>query len=99
MAESLKFGKGGLDEVREVFPDISWQRTGSGKVRILDEKKGEYVPVNEGQFIVHIGDRFEVHDKEPKAAKPAEVPAPEKEETTAAPKETAKSEDEKSDDK
>ena len=73
MAESLRFGKGGLNEALEVYPDLPWQASGS-VVRIYDEKKGEFVRVNEGDYIVHVGDRYEVSDKKPKEAKKATAP-------------------------
>lgn len=75
MAESFKMtkdGKAGLEEAFEVFPDLPWKKDSSGQAHVFDEKKGEYVPVNKGDFIVHIGERYEVSDKKPANAKKAE---------------------------
>lgn len=81
MAESFKFGKGGLDEALAVYPDLPW-RASDVEVAIYDEKKDEYVVVNDGDFIIHIGDRYEVFDKEPAKAKPAEPKEDEEESDT-----------------
>ena len=80
MAESFKFGKGGLNEATEVFPDLPWTADGDGNVTVYDEKQGVDVPVTEGQYIIKIANRYEVHDEEPEKAKPAEAKADAEEE-------------------
>jgi hypothetical protein len=72
MAESYKFGRGGLNDALEVFPELPWTADGDGNVTIYDEKQGVNVPVSKGQYIVKIANRYEVHDEEPEKAKPAE---------------------------
>jgi hypothetical protein len=72
MAEAHKFVRDGLAEAVEVFPDLPWQRDGDGKVAVFNEKDGEWAPVEDGQYIVKIADRYEVHDEEPAKAKAAE---------------------------
>lgn len=76
MAESHKFtgGRAGLTEAKEVFPDLPWRWNHGGTAYVFDEKKGEYVPVTEGDYIVHIGERYEVTDKKPRNAHKAEAP-------------------------
>lgn len=86
MAESHKFKS--LAELTEVFPDAPWRGSADGTVAIFDEKSGEYVNVNEGDYVVSIGDRYEVQDSKPsnaKTAKPAPVEAPEADEAEARP--------------
>lgn len=72
MAEAHKF-TGDLSKATEVFPDLPWSARGDGVVFIFDEKSGEYVTVEKGQFIYKVGSRYEVRDSEelPKSAKPA----------------------------
>lgn len=72
MAESHKFKN--LSEATAVFPDLNWQGNADGESFVWDEKQEKYVPVTEGQYIISIGDRFEVADEEPAKAKPAEAP-------------------------
>ena len=72
MAESHKFKN--LDDLGAVFPDVPWRADAAGNVAIFDAKADEYVPVEAGQFVVSIGDRFEVADEEPAKAKPSEAP-------------------------
>ena len=71
MAESLKFE--GLNGALEVYPDLPWKASGSS-VSIYDEKQGKFVRVHEGDYIVSVGDRYEVTDKKPKEAKKATAP-------------------------
>lgn len=72
MAQSLKFKN--LEEALAVYTDLPWQRDGDGKVSIYDAKAEEYVPISAGDYIVSIGERYEVSDTEPEKAKPAEAP-------------------------
>lgn len=72
MAQSLKFKN--LDEALAVYADLPWQRDGDGKVSVYDAKAEEYVPINAGDYIVSIGERYEVSDTEPEKAKPVEAP-------------------------
>lgn len=75
MAQSHKFKN--LAALQEVFPDAPWRGSADGSAAIFDEKAGEYVTVNEGDYVVNIGDRYEVSDSKPenaKAAKPAPAP-------------------------
>jgi len=72
-----------LADLTEVFPEVPWQADAGGGVAIYDAKAETYVPVTKGQFVVSIGDRFEVADEEPEKAKPAEAPK-------AAPKDSSK---------
>lgn len=75
MAESHKFKD--LNSLTEVFPDAPWRGAADGTVSIWDEKAGEYVNVNEGDYVVSIGDRYEVSDSKPSNAKAAKAaPAP-----------------------
>lgn len=77
MAETFQVttaGRAGLDEARAVFSDIHWRTDSTGQAHIFDEKKDEFVPVNEGDYIVHIGDRYEVSSRKPAKAKEAEAP-------------------------
>lgn len=69
MAEAHKFKS--LDDAEAAFPGLPWKARGDGAVFIFDAKRDEYVQVSEGQFIVSIGDRFEISDSEPEKAKPA----------------------------
>lgn len=75
MSEALKFTT--LDEATAVYPNLPWRRNGDREVFVFDEKKDEYEKVSEGQYIVSIGDRFEVHDKEPAKAHTVEAPSEE----------------------
>jgi len=70
MAESLKFTN--LDEAIATYDDLPWQRDGDGVVSIFDAKADEYVRINEGDYIVSIGDRYEVSESKPSGAKAAE---------------------------
>ena len=72
MAQSHKFKS--LEDLTSVFPEVPWRSAASGKVWIFDAKAEEYVEVTEGDYVVSIGDRFEVSDEEPEKAKPAEAP-------------------------
>ena len=73
MAEAHKFKT--VEEARKVFPDLVVRTNRSAKtVAIKNEKTGEYAPVEEGQYIVKIADRYEVHDEAPDNAKPADEP-------------------------
>lgn len=72
MSTSHKFKD--LASLSEVYPDVPWQADAGGGVAIYDEKAETYVPVTKGQFVVSIGDRFEVADEEPAKAKTAEAP-------------------------
>lgn len=67
-----------LDDLTVVFPEVPWRQRGDGKTFVFDEKQDKYVEVEKGQFVVSIGDRFEVADEEPEKAKPAEAPRAEK---------------------
>lgn len=71
--EMTKDGKAGLEEAFEVYPDLPWMTDKYGQAHVFDEKKDEYVAVNKGDFIVHIGERYEVSDKKPSKAKEPEV--------------------------
>lgn len=71
MSKSYEFKN--LGEATEVFPDLPWQADAGGASFVYDEKQEQYVPVSEGQYIVSIGDRYEVHDEEPAKAHPVEV--------------------------
>lgn len=71
MATSHRFGKGGLDAALKVFPDLNWKASAAGDTWVYDEKAGEYVAVNEGDYIVRIGERYEVTDEKPETAKRA----------------------------
>lgn len=82
MAESHKFN-GSLDEAKEVFSDLPWRASASGKTWVFDEKKGEYVDLNDGDYIVKIGNRYEVTDKKPSGAKKATADKDTKSETKA----------------
>lgn len=86
MAESHKFtgGRAGLEEAKEVFPDLPWKWNYGGTAYVFDEKKEEYVAVNEGDYIVHIGNRYEVTDKKPRDAKKATASNDEKSDDTKA---------------
>ena len=76
MSTSHKFKN--LDDLAAVFPEVPWQADAGGGVSIFDAKAESYVPVTKGQFVVSIGDRYEVADEEPEKAKPAEAPKAEK---------------------
>jgi hypothetical protein len=73
LAEAHKFGKGGLHEAVQVYPDLPWHQDGNGNASIWDAKQETYVPVVAGQFIVKVADRYEVRDTDelPKTVKPA----------------------------
>ena len=77
MAESHKFSS--LPEAEAVFPDLPWKRAGNGDTWVYNSKEDEWAPVSDGQYIVKIADRYEVHDEEPARAKPAEPVEPEEE--------------------
>lgn len=96
MSTSHKFKD--LAGLAEVFPEVPWQADAGGGVAIYDEKAESYVPVTKGQYVVSIGDRFEVADEEPAKAKPAEAPKSDKSDQPKAPKAEAaeKPADEKS---
>lgn len=72
MAEAHKF-TGDLSKATDVFPDLPWSARGDGAVFIYDEKQDTHVPVEKGQFIYKVGDRYEVRESEelPKTVKPA----------------------------
>lgn len=72
MSTSHKFKD--LADLASVYPEIPWQADAGGGTAIYDAKQETYVPVTKGQYVVSIGDRFEVHDEEPEKAKPAEAP-------------------------
>lgn len=72
MAEAHKFST--LDKALAVFPELSWAQDADGNVYVDNSKTGERVPVSEGQHIVKIADRYEVHDDAPANAHEAEVP-------------------------
>ena len=72
MAQSHKFKD--LDTLKEVYPDAPWRSSASGKTWIFDKKAGEYVEVTEGDYVVSIGDRYEVSDTKPESAKTATAP-------------------------
>lgn len=72
MAQSHKFKT--LDALTAVFPEVPWRSSAGGKVWVYDAKAEEYVEVNEGDYVVSIGDRFEVSDTKPEAAKTATAP-------------------------
>lgn len=69
MSKSLKFTN--LDEATAVFHDLPWQAGADGAVSVYNKKTNEYVPVEPGQHIVAIADRYEVHDDAPANAHPA----------------------------
>lgn len=96
MSTSHKFKD--LADLGTVFPDVPWQADFGGGVAIYDAKAEAYVPVQKGQYVVSIGDRFEVVDEEPEKAKPAEAPKAAKSDEPKAPKAEAeeKPADEKS---
>jgi hypothetical protein len=99
MAEAHKFST--LDKATEAYPDLPWKANGDGQVWVYDEKSDQYVPVEKGQFIYKVGERYEVRDtgELPKSAKPA-LPADEKAvEKAKAAKEEAKAEAKADDDK
>jgi len=86
MAESFQIKQGGvagLREAAEVFPNLSYKKDKNGDTFVYDQKQDEFVPVKEGDYIVSIGERFEVSETEPEKAHPVE------EETKEAPKKTA----------
>lgn len=72
MAQSHKFKN--LDALTAVFPEVPWRSSAGGKVWVFDAKAEEYVEVTEGDYVVKIGDRFEVTDSKPEAAKTATAP-------------------------
>lgn len=72
MSTSHKFKD--LADLATVFPEVPWQQDAGGGTAIYDAKAESYVPVTKGQYVVSIGDRFEVADEEPEKAKPAEAP-------------------------
>lgn len=72
MAQSHKFKD--LDSLVAVFPDAPWRASAGKKVWIFDAKAEEYVEVNEGDYVVSIGDRYEVTDSKPESAKAATAP-------------------------
>lgn len=76
MSTSHKFKN--LDDLATTFPDVPWKSRGDGKTFVFDAKQEKYVEVEKGQFVVSIGDRYEVADEEPEKAKPAEAPKAEK---------------------
>lgn len=72
MAEAHKFTT--LDKAIEAFgSDFPWKASAAGDTWVWDAKVEEYVPVTKGQFIYHVGSRYEVRDTEelPKTTKPA----------------------------
>ena len=72
MAESHKFST--LAKALEVFPELTWAQDADGNTYVDNSKTGERVTVSKGQYIVHVADRYEVHDDEPSNAKTAEKP-------------------------
>lgn len=78
MAESFKIDKAdkaGFAEAVAVFPALNWQVNRGTKVaKVYDAKKDEWVVVEDGNYIVSIGDRFEVAETEPEKAHPVEAP-------------------------
>jgi hypothetical protein len=87
MAESHKFKD--LNDATAVWPDLPWMRRGDGQIFVFDAKQDTYVTVDPGQYIVSIGDRFEVADNEPEKANTVETPKDEPKKET----QTKKSED------
>jgi hypothetical protein len=85
MAESLQVenvSKATLLEASKVFPGLKWRvNRGTGEGTVYDAKKDEWVTLSDGDFIVSIADRFEVHDKEPAKAHPVELPDEEPEDS------------------
>lgn len=73
MAESHKYTN--AEKLREVFPDVRLRTNlDTGAVKVWDEKQGVHSPVEKGQYVVKIADRYEVHDEEPEKAHKAEAP-------------------------
>jgi hypothetical protein len=72
MAQSHKFKD--LESLKEVFPDVPWRASAGGKVWVFDAKAEEYVEVTQGDYVVSIGDRYEVSDSKPESAKAATAP-------------------------
>lgn len=72
MSKSLKFKN--FTEAVAVFDTLPWKEDGDGNTFVYDSKAEAYVPVKAGQYIVSVGDRFEVADEEPEKAKAVEVP-------------------------
>lgn len=72
MAQSHKFKD--LESLKAVFPDAPWRSSAGGKVWIYDTKAEEYVEVTPGDYVVSIGDRYEVTDSKPESAKTATAP-------------------------
>lgn len=71
MAESHKFST--VEKLREAFPDVPVSvNRHRGTVSVHNSKTDTKATVAEGQYVVKIADRFEVHDEEPKSAKSAE---------------------------
>lgn len=71
MATSHKFGKNKLDGALKVFPDLPWKASAAGDTWVWDEKRSEYVAVTEGDYIVRVGNRYEVTDEKPATAERA----------------------------
>lgn len=94
MAEAHKFN-GSIDEAVEVFPDLPWKASAAGDTWVYDEKAEDYVPVEKGQFIYKVANRYEVRDSEelPKTAKPATDKDAKAVEKAVAAKEEAKAEE------
>ena len=73
MSEAHKFST--QEKALEVFPDLDLRTNrGTGGTKVYNSKEGTYAPVEKGQFIVKIADRYEVHDEEPEKAHKAEAP-------------------------
>ena len=101
MAESFEYA-GNVNEALAVFPDLEYtSRNGGSRVWVYNSKEEDYAEVPNGQYIVKIADRYEVHDAEPEKAKhvepePEAVAAVEANEPVATPKKkSSKSEDDK----
>lgn len=83
MAEAHKFNT--LAKALEVFPELSWAQDGDGKTYVDNSKTGERVPVEKGQYIVKVADRYEVQDEAPANARAAAKAEPKTEEAPAEP--------------
>lgn len=95
MADAHKFKD--ADDLREVFPNIKLRTNlDTGDVKVWDEKQGGYFPVEKGQHVVKIADRYEVQDKAPENAHKAEAPKESKAKDGEVSEPTVSSEDGKS---
>lgn len=73
MAEKFNYTGGGFGEALAVFPDLPWKASAAGTTWVYDEKQSKYVELNEGDWIVKVGNRYEVSDEEPKDTKRSTV--------------------------